>query len=175
MIMKRLLAAIGLGALAVGCGKTNEAFDQLRQASMQELQLKTQAATGWGFGKFDRWDFDQNVGLLVFSNADGYMAKCPAQIVGTYDSSVGSWQWAWADPSIDDKLKADSLRVKDYGATNGFEKLTEAEWQGTETDAWEMAAITCKICGDQCVYRGPASDTLFVFFSFGPVQLSKGK
>jgi hypothetical protein len=173
--MKRLLAAIGIGALAIGCRKTNQAFDQLKQASMQELQLKTEAATGWGLGKFDRWDFDQDKGILVFSNHDGYTAKCNAQIVGSYSSTDGSWQWAWANPSIDEKLKADSLKVKNYGETNGFEKLTEAEWQGAETDAWDMAAITCKICGDQGVYRGPASDTLFVFFSFGPVQLSTNK
>lgn len=170
-----LVAAIGLGALAIGCGKTDKAFDQLKQASMQELQLKTQAATGWGLGKFDRWDFDQDTGILVFSNHDGYTAKCSAQIAGTYDSAAKSWQWAWADSSINDKLKADSLKVRNYGETNGFKKLTEALWLGTETDAWDMAAITCKVCGDQGVYRGPASDTLFVFFSFGPVELKKAQ
>jgi hypothetical protein len=173
--MKRLLAAIGLGALVVGCNKTDEVFNQLKQASVQELQLKTQANTVWGLGKFDRWNIDQSVGQLVFSNQDGTTARCPAQIIGSYNSADRSWEWAWANPSVADNLKTDSLKVKDYGLKNGFKKLTEAEWQGNEDDAWAMAAIACKICGSQGIYRGPASDNLFVFISFGKVELSKSK
>ena len=173
--MKRLLAAIGLGALVAGCGKSDEAFDQLKQASMEELRLKTQAHTVWGIDKVDRWDIDQSVGQLVFSNRDGTTAKCSAQIIGSYNSADRSWQWAWANPSVVDNLKTDSLKVKDYGEKNGFEKLTQAEWQGSEDDAWAMAAIACKICGSQGIYRGPASDKLFVFISFGKVEISKGK
>ena len=173
--MKRFFAAIGLGALVVGCSKTDEAFDQLKQASTQELQLKTQANTVWGLGKFDRWDLDQNVGQLIFSNRDGTTAKCPAQIIGSYNSADRSWQWAWANPSVGDSLKIDSLKVKSYGEKNGFKKLSEAEWQGSEDDAWAMAAIACKVCGSQGIYRGPASDNLFVFISLGKVELSKGK
>lgn len=173
--MKRLLAAIGLGVLAVGCGKTNEAFDQLSQSSMQELQLKTQAATGWGLGKFKRWDFNQDTGQLVFSDPDGTTAKCSAQIIGSYNAADGSWEWAWNNPSVADNLKKDSLVVKKYGEDHGFKKLTEAAWNGSQDDAWAMAAIACKVCGSQGVYRGPASDTLFVYFNFGTVQLSKGK
>jgi hypothetical protein len=174
--MKRFLAALGLGALVAGCdNKTNERFEQLKQASMQELRLKTQAHTVWGFGKFDRWDINQSDGFLVFSNADGYTARCPAQIIGSYNSADHSWQWAWANSSTVDSLKTDSLKVKSYGEKNGFKKLTEAEWQGSEDDAWAMAAIACKVCGSQGVYRGPASDNLFVFISFGKVELSKAK
>jgi hypothetical protein len=173
--MKRLFAAIGLGALAVGCGKTDKAFEQLEQTSWQDLAVKTQGHSEWGIDKIQHWDFSQDTGKLVFTLPDGMKATCAAQIVGTYDSAAGSWEWAWADPSITNNLKLDSLTVKNYGETNGFKKLTEAEWQGTVTDAWDMAAITCKICGDQGVYAGPAPDNLFVFFSFGTVQLSKSK
>ena len=175
MSVKRFLAALGLAALVAGCGKTDKAFEEIKQTSIQELQLKTQANTVWGLGKFDRWDLDQNTGQLIFSNADGTTAKCPAQIIGSYNAADHSWQWAWANPSVADSLKADALRVKSYGEQNGFKKLTEAEWQGSEDDAWAMAAIACKVCGSQGIYRGPASDQLFVFISFGKVELSNGK
>jgi hypothetical protein len=171
--MKCLLAIIGVGTLLAGCSKTDKAFEQLEQASWQDLAAKTQGDSAWGMDKIQHWDFSQDTGKLVFTLPDGMKATCAAQIVGTYDSGDGSWEWAWADSSISNNLTTDCLTVKNYGVTNGFKKLTEAEWQGTLTDAWDMAAITCKICGDQGVYAGPASDKLSVFFSFGPVRLSK--
>jgi hypothetical protein len=36
-----------------------------------------------------------------------------------------------------------------------------------------MAAVAVKLCGAQGAYRGPASENLFVFMTFGEVQLSK--
>src|SRR5580658_5526836 len=107
--MKRLLAAIGLGALLVGCSKTDQAFEQLQQVSMADLQAKTEGQTVWGIDKAQHWDFSQDSGKLIFTLPDGIKATCSAQIVGSYDSTDHSWEWAWAEPSVDDNLKVDSL------------------------------------------------------------------
>jgi hypothetical protein len=173
--MKRLFAAMGLAVLVAGCNKSDVAFEQLKKDSMQELRLKTQANTGFGLGKFDHWDLDQSAGLLVFSNADGSTAKCPAQVVGTYNSADHSWLWAWANPSVIDSLKTDSLKVKNYGERNGFKQLTQSAWEGSVTDAWSMAAIACKVSESQGIYQGPGEDNLSVFISFGKVELGKAK
>lgn len=168
-----------LAMLIIGCSGrraqvSNPVFDALLTNSVEELKLKTGAQTAWGFGKFDSWSLDQDKGDLVFSNNDGTTAVCPAQIVGTYDTTAKTWLWAWANPSIVDTLKADSLRVKAYGVTNHIEKLTNAEWPCDESDAWAMAALAVKLCGSQGAYRGPAGST-YVFISFGTVKLSKAK
>jgi len=103
--------------------------------------------------------------------------KCPAQIVGSFDGADGSWLWAWANPSIADSLKRDSLRVRDYGQKRQIARLTSAEWPCTdewpctEAEAWRMAALACKLCEAQGVYRGPAG-TAFVFMTFAKVELS---
>jgi len=153
-------------------GETPE-LKTLLDTSMEELRLKTMGhQAGWGFGKATRWSLDQSRGDLLFTFDGGVVATCPAQIVGSFDSEDGSWLWAWANPSIADSLKRDSLRVRDYGQKLQIARLTSAEWPCTEADAWSMAALACKLCETQGVYRGPAG-TAFVFMTFGKVELSR--
>jgi hypothetical protein len=176
-IAMRILLTLSLVIVLAGCGRQstqtpNPMFDTLLQTSVDELKLKTAAQTAWGFGKFDSWNLDQDVGNLIFSNKDGTTAVCPAQIIGTYDSTDKTWLWAWDNPSIADRLKTDSLKMKAYGVTNHIERLTTAEWKCEESDAWAMAALAVKLCGSQAAYRGPAGST-YVFITFGAVKLSK--
>jgi hypothetical protein len=91
-------------------------FSTLQKMSVEELALKTQThKEAWGLGKIERWDLSQDTGELVFSLPDGIKAVCPAQIIGTYNSQDQTWLWAWANPSIDEKLRADALNVRKYG------------------------------------------------------------
>jgi hypothetical protein len=175
---EQFFALLIVSFLVLGCHKQNDPvqdaeFSKLRDASMEELRLKTTTNTSWGLGKFDRWDLDQDTGLLVFSNRDGSFAKCPAQIIGSYNSDAKTWLWAWANSSARENLTGDSLKIKAFGQQHGYSKLIEAEWQGTEDDAWAMVAITTKLCGAAGAYRGPASSNLFVFMTFGKVELGK--
>src|SRR5215475_5476374 len=83
-------------------------FSTLQKMSVEELALKTQAHKEmWGLGNIERWDLSQNTGELVFSLPDGMKAVCTAQIIGTYNSKDHTWLWAWANPSTDEKLRAD--------------------------------------------------------------------
>jgi hypothetical protein len=157
-----------------GNGAKAPEFKQLLDMSMEELRLKTLGhQKGWGFGKADRWSLDMSQGDLIFT-FDGMVATCPAQIVGSFDTTDSSWLWAWANPSIDDPLKLASLRVREYGEQHHIDRLTAPEWAGTEADAWAMAALACKLCEAQGVYRGPAG-TAFVFMTFASVKLSPRK
>lgn len=145
-------------------------FETLLASSVEELRLKTEAHTVWGLGTFDRWDIDQDVGNLVFSNEDGTRVVAKAQIIGSFSTGDNSWLWAWDNPSIVDGMKVDALKVKEYGETHGIEKLTSRTWNGTEEDGWAMAALATKLCGAQGVYRGP-SGSAFVFMTFGEVTI----
>ena len=148
-------------------------FETLLDASMEELRLKTTAhKQGWGLGTAARWDLDQSQGNLVFTFGDGTIATCPAQIIGTFDSTTSEWLWAWANPSLAEPLKRDSLKIKEYGQKHQISKLTSDEWFGKEDDAWRMTALACKLCEAQGAYRGPAGKT-FVFMTFSKVELSK--
>jgi hypothetical protein len=145
----------------------------LLEKSMNDLRAKTMGhQAGWGFGKADQWSLDMSRGDLLFTFASGIVATCPAQIVGSLDTESESWLWAWANPSIPDELKRDSLRVRDYGQQRKIERLITESWPCAEEEAWRMAALTCLLCNGQGVYRGPAG-TAFVFITFASVELSK--
>jgi hypothetical protein len=153
-------------------GETPE-FKKLLEMSMADLQTKTAGhRAGWRLGESKRWDLNQSRGDLIFTFSDGVIATCPSQIIGSIDTESSTWLWAWAKPSLNDSLKRDSLRVKDYGQQHKITRLTSAQWPCTEADAWAMAALACKLCEAQGIYRGPAG-TSYVFISFGQVNLSK--
>ena len=147
-------------------------FATLQKLSIEELQLKMEAHRAWGLDKMLRWDFNQGSGKLEFSLPDGLKAVAPAQIVGTYNSEDHTWLWAWANPSIEEKLQADARQLLKYGEEHHIERLTKRKWVGTEEDAWAMTALAVKLCGKQGAYRGPAGATS-VFMAFGEVILSK--
>jgi hypothetical protein len=149
-------------------------FQALLDKSMEELRAKTRGhQAGCGFGNADRWSLDMSKGDLLFAFGEGVVATCPAQIIGSLDSSDGSWLWAWANPSIPESLQHDSLRVREYGLQHQIARLTSAELPCTEEEAWRIAALACMLCQAQGVYRGPAG-TAFVFITFGKVVLSPG-
>ncbi len=147
-------------------------FATLIEGSMEGLRLQTEGHQRlWHFGEEEQWDLDQNSAQLVFTFADK-VVRAPAQIIGTFDSQASTWMWAWANRSVVESLKRDSLRVLEYGRQQGIPRLTTEKWQGNEVDGWRMAALANRICGSNGAYRGPAGTTL-VFMTFGEVQLTK--
>lgn len=148
-------------------------FPTLQKVSIEELRIKTRGhVEAWGLDKIGRWDLDQDAGELAFTFDDGLRAVAPAQVIGTYNSEDRTWLWAWDNPSVDEKLKKDALKVRKYGEEHRIERLTKSKWVGTEEDAWAMTALAVKLCGEQGAYRGPAGETK-VFIAFGPVTMGK--
>ena len=173
IMMNLCLTLLLLMALGQNETRLPPDFATLQKVSREELKLKTDAhAQVLGLDKIIRWDLVQDSGNLVFLLPDGMKAVCPAQIIGTYNSEDHTWLWAWANPSIDEKLKVDSLKLRKYGEEHHIDRLTTRKWVGTEDDAWSMVALAVKLCGEQGAYRGPAGPTS-VYIAFGEIVLSK--
>jgi hypothetical protein len=146
-------------------------FPTLLAQSMAELRLKTEGHDGtWHLGEAD-WSVDQDMGQIVFT-ARGITATCPVQIIGTYNTTDGTWLWGWDHPSVEPALQEDARRVRKYGERNRIAKLTTQKLCCSEDNAWEFTAMACKLGNRQGGYRGPAGETL-VFMTFGDVTLSK--
>jgi len=159
--------------LFVGGSSDSDAYRELRDAGMAHLGALTVGHQGgWHFGDEDQWDFNQDNGDLVFTFANGTIATCPAQVLGTFNTDDDTWLWAWANPSIGESLTSDARQLKEYGEQHGFSRLADDKWSGTEDDAWGVTAIASKLCGSQGAYRGTAGSTL-VFFTFGEVKLHR--
>ncbi|MEL6183168.1 MAG: DUF6882 domain-containing protein [Myxococcota bacterium] len=138
-----------------------------------ELTARTAAHQSWGLGSFERWDLDQEQGVLRFSGPDGRIAEAPAQIAGSFNAANGSWLWAWNNRSIIPELRRSAERVRQFGSERGYEPLTSPRLSVSEEEAWELAALTMHLTKAEGVYRGPASDNLFVFIVFGEVRLGQ--
>jgi hypothetical protein len=147
-------------------------FRLLMDQSMEELRLKTAAHdSGWHLAKAS-WAVDQDTGTIVFTRPDGITATCPVQIIGTYNTGNGTWLWGWDHPSVIPPLQKDARKVRAYGEQHGSARLTTQKLSCTEEEAWQFAALACKLCEAQGAYRGPSGPTL-VFMTFGTVSLSK--
>ncbi len=163
------------GGSSDNAGETPE-FKALLDASMEELKLKTAGHQGgWRLGQSKRPAGSGSVahGDLIFTTLKTELwplvrRRLSGALIQPRARGCGRGQ---IHP-INDALKRDSLRVKDYGQQHKIARLITAEWPCTEADAWAMAALACKLCQAQGVYRGPAGTT-FVFISFGKVQLTK--
>lgn len=149
-----------------------EAFRTLRERSVEELRIKTDAHNStWHLGQAS-WFIDQDAGTIVFTAPDGTMATCPVQIIGTYNTADGTWLWGWDHPSVTPPLQENARKVRAYGEQLGIDPLTTRKIRCTETDAWELTALACKLEGAQGAYRAPSGKTL-VFVTFGEVRLNK--
>ena len=147
-------------------------FSALLNQSMEELRMKTAGHdSAWGIGEAN-WSVDQDIGEIVFTTPRGLTAMAPVQVIGTYNTDDGTWLWAWDNPSIEGPLREHAIKVRQYGEQNGISALTTRKTSCTEDEAWELAALACKLCEAQGAYRGPAGATR-VLMTFGKVRLSK--
>ena len=157
----------------LGCReRANPAFAPLVEKGMNDLRTKTASHQAvWGLGKAERWDVNQEDGLLVFTFPDK-VVRCEAQIIGTFAKLKGTWLWSWENPSVTSNLTTASRQLREYGRQHGYTKLTQAEWKATEDDAWEMVAVATLVCNAQGAYRGPAGDS-YVFMTFAAPRIEK--
>lgn len=144
----------------------------LLDQSMEELRLKTAGHDAvWNIGEAN-WSVDQDVGDIVFTTPRGLTATAPVQIIGTLNTDDSTWLWAWDNPSVEAPLQEHALKVKAYGEQNGIAALTTRKLRCSEDEAWELAALACKLCEAHGGYRGPAGATR-VLMTFGKVKLGK--
>jgi hypothetical protein len=147
-------------------------YRELVSQSMEELRLKTAAHDRlWHLGDAE-WILDQDAATIAFSTADGLVATCPVQIIGTFNAADSTWLWSWDHPSVEPLLRDHATLVRAYGEAHDFERLTTRKLTSTEDECWEFTALACKLANAQGAYRGPAGSTL-VFMTFGEPKLKR--
>jgi hypothetical protein len=159
---------LGLLVSLPGCGKKNQstAMTQEEFASFvddcrEELRHKiASSAEKWKLNKFARYNFDQEKGQIEFLDGQGPDLVCEVQIIGTYSKETKTWLWAWNNPWTSDKLKNDSLRVNDFGASHGVERLLNPKWEATEEDGWDMTAVAAHLVSAEGAYRLPNREVM---------------
>ena len=146
-------------------------YPLLLARSKEELAMKTQSHDRLFHLSSAAWAADLNAGEIVFTSRE-FRARAALQVIGSIYKGDGTWLWAWANPSIPEKLCVHAEAVKAYGENHGIDKFTARKFECTEMDGWEFAALACKLGGGQGAYCGPDGDAL-VFMTYGAPSISK--
>lgn len=146
---------------------TDAEFDQVVAESTEYLKQKiAQCQSEFNLGAHERFDWHQETGELIWSDAGVPRVVAKVQFVGSVSKKSNTWLWSWANPSILDGVKGDLLAVKAFGVKHQIEKLTTAKWPAEEVDGWEMTSIAAKLCGAKGAYRAPdANGFTFLIFT----------
>lgn len=153
-------------------GRPTDVYGVAVERAMAGLQQKTTEQNA----RFDlagsSWSADLNEGELVFTAPDGTTARCSVQVVGTYDTTRGTWLWGWDHPSVPEHCARAAHAARAFGAEHGVDVLTTRQVSVSEDEAWHFAALACDLTHAAGAYRGPAGPTL-VFMVYDDVRIER--
>lgn len=115
-------------------------------------------------GVHQNWFYDQETGLLSFSNNKKDCIRFRFESVGSISYISNTWLWSWANSYVLPNTATDILKVKRFGEEHGFEKLFEKKWDADIYDGWEMTAISAYLLKAMGAYRAPnEEENIFQF------------
>src|SRR5215217_2427840 len=82
-------------------------------AATQRFQ-KADTHWGLGSGNWKRWSMDQAEGILRFEGGSATL-EARAQLLGSFDPHVRTWEWAWNNPHANPALAVDAALARGYG------------------------------------------------------------
>jgi hypothetical protein len=123
----------------------SEAFFDYITECFQYLQGKHKLMIEtYQIDKFDRWDWHQETGKLLFSHEGKLRVEADISFSGSISTKSNTWMWAWANESLTETIKAKSEIIHEIGINSGFKKLLCGIWPADEIDGWEMTAVLAK-------------------------------
>jgi hypothetical protein len=154
---------------------SEERFEEfLRQSNRYLRAAIERTKVDFNLGSYERYDWDQWRGELVFSSQGVPKVVAEIQFVGSISKQSNTWLWAWANPSLLEPLYRSMLRVREFGIEHGLDKLTKEKWKAEEPDGWEMTAIAARILEAKGAYRSPDGDG-FSFMVFTDLREVTGR
>ena len=123
----------------------------------KEFAVKQEALQrDWRAESGSAWGFDQTTGVFRLEFPDGAAWEADGQILGSYQASDQSWEWAWNNPHVDRPVARDSEALKALGPKLGIAYLEAGKVPApTDTTAWYFASLGVKATGSAGAYRGP--------------------
>jgi hypothetical protein len=137
-------------------GALNEAAAWLRQRNWAH-------AHAWGLGEEARFDGNQDEGVLTLRYGVGPAIDMPLQILGSFNPSLRTFRWAWANKSVDGALTAASQRARDWGQANKVKELAQESLALPFDELTRFVALAAMRSGCDGVYRGVTDDHLSIF------------
>ncbi len=105
------------------------------------------------YGSFDRWDWDDENAILIFSNDGLPTLQIEVSVVGTTEGD--SWEWSWGNPNFEPCTKRDIEKIREFGEAKGYNQLTSKFLTADEYTGWEMTAVAVHVLNALGSYRFP--------------------
>lgn len=133
------------------------AFAELVQEACEWTANRQEALKRvYEIGTYERFDWYQERGIIIFSTAGIPKIVADIQFVGTTSRLTRSWLWAWRNASFLEPVTRASNHVRQFGESEEHLKLTRPKWHANETDGWEMASVQAWLTRAEGVYRTPS-------------------
>src|SRR6185503_17289354 len=94
---------------------------------------------------FQRFDWHQWRGELVFSQGGVPKVVARIQVAGTLSTKANTWFWGWANAGLLDPVRKTSQRTREFGIEHGILRLMQPRWAAKDKDAWEMTAVSTRV------------------------------
>lgn len=134
-------------------------WDRLLQTCVLELNEKQEALNReYDLFQHERWDWNQDTGEIVFSNAGVPAVTARFQFVGSVSTVSDTWLWSWSNFYFEPHTTSRLLKVREFGEAQDFANLTVPKWPATEEDGWAMTAVAASILGAPGAYRTPGEN-----------------
>lgn len=125
----------------------------------------------WGLGAARRWVLGQDVGRVTWSFED-HVASAPAQLLGSWNSKVGTFVWSWDNETIQAPLCATAQAVREVGAENGVSALATSPLKLEEGQVLDLVALAFRVGGCTGLFH-PYDGQLATYIAFGPVTVEE--
>ena len=147
-------------------------LDTLVSEGHEAIARTTQEhAARWGLGSAKRWVLDQTDGRIVWSFED-HIASASAQILGSWNSTVHSFVWAWDNDTIARSLSETAATVRAFGAEHDIAALTASPLDLDEAQVRDVVALAFRVGRCTGLYH-PYDGKLASYITFGEVTLEE--
>jgi hypothetical protein len=116
-----------------------------------------------GIGLEETYAFDQDLGKIELTFADGRKIVANGQLLGSFDPRDGTFLWAWANPSIRPALLEDAHRAQAEGRRIGDAALTTPIQAADFDQLTALLALVSQIAGADGLYRCITNGSTSVF------------
>ena len=139
------------------------AFGALVEAAKPSYFAQHEALRAMGIAETDRLEVDNRRRVVRFANGSGVGIEAKAQMLGSYEASSETWEWAWNHPDIPDVWKEDSRLVQVHGEANGLAPLATGIIACSFLEIWPLVIAAMSVIKAEAAYPGPSGDDLIVF------------
>ncbi len=149
--------------------------DKVLGAAVKEFEQKqAKLDADWGFDSYKQWGFDQLSGTFRLEFEEGDQVHADGQILGSYASNNGSWEWAWNNPFVDASMARDSRLVKEEGERLGISFLHTGPIEVPSDQFLSyLCAVGVKFSGSVGAFRGTAGPIDVVILLKNPRRVKK--